>query len=115
MRTIRSLVLAALLVGGGLFLAACSSEKTVSQEDVEQEASSQLADQTGESISDVSCPGDLKAEVDETMECDLTLEGDDTVYPVTITVTSVDGDQANFSIEVGDPSGSDTTDTTAAG
>lgn len=114
MRTIRNLFLAGLLVGGGLFLAACSSEKSVSQEDVEQEASTQLAEQSGETISDVSCPGDLKAEVDETMECDLTLEGDDTVYPVTITVTSVDGDQANFSIEVGDPSGG-TTDTTAAG
>lgn len=114
MRTIRNLFLAALLVGGGLFLAACSSEKSVSQADVEQEASSQLAEQTGQAAPDVSCPGDLKAEVDETMDCELTVEGDDTVYPVTITVTSVDGDQANFSIEVGDPAGG-TTDTTAAG
>ena len=112
MRTTRNLLLAALLVGGGLFLAACSGDKSVSQEDVEQEASSQLAEQTGQDAPDVSCPGDLKAEVDETMECELTVEGDDTVYPVTITVTSVDGDQANFNIEVGDPSG-DTTTTTA--
>ena len=29
------------------------------------------------------------------MDCEAHREGDDTVYPVTITVTSVDGDQAN--------------------
>ena len=112
MRTSRHLFLAGAVVLGGLFLAGCSGENAVSQSDVESEAETQLAAQVEGATPDVSCPGDLKAEVDETMECDLTVEGDDTVYPVTITVTSVDGDQANFNIEVGDPSG-DTTTTTA--
>lgn len=112
MRTLRHLFLIGALVLGGFLLAGCSVDKSVSQSDVESEAETQLAAQVDGATPDVSCPDDLKAEVDETMECDLTLEGDDTVYPVTIKVTSVEGDQANFSIEVGDPAGG-TTDTTA--
>ncbi|MBL8777148.1 MAG: DUF4333 domain-containing protein [Acidimicrobiales bacterium] len=111
MRTSRHLLLAGAVALGGLFLAGCSSENAVSQSDVETEAETQLAAQVEGATPDVSCPGDLTAEVDETMECELTIEGDDTVYPVTITVTSVDGDQANFNIEVGDPAGGSTTTT----
>lgn len=113
MRTIRNLFLAGLLVGGGLFLASCSSEKSVSQDDVEQEISTQLGDQTGATITGVSCPGDLTAEVDETMDCQVTTA--DQEVTVTVTVTSVDGDQANFDIEVTDDGSGGTTDTTAAG
>jgi outer membrane murein-binding lipoprotein Lpp len=112
MRNFRNVILVAAVAVGGLLLSSCSSDQTVSQSDVESEAESQLAAQVDGTNPSVSCPDDLKAEVDETMECDLTLEGDDTVYPVTIKVTSVEGDQANFSIEVGDPAGG-TTDTTA--
>lgn len=112
MRTPRFLLVAGAVALGGLFLAGCSGENAVSQSDVESEAETQLAAQVDGATPDVSCPDDLTAEVDETMQCELTIEGDDTVYPVTITVTSVDGDQANFNIEVGDPAG-DTTATTA--
>lgn len=109
MRTIRTLFLAVLLVGGGLLLASCSSEKSVSQSDVEDEVSSQLESQLG-AAPDVSCPDDLKAEVDQTMDCQVTTA--DQTVTVTVTVTSVDGDQANFSIELADDG---STTTTAAG
>ena len=110
MRTSRHLLLAGAVALGGLLLAGCS-ENAVSQSDVETEAETQLAAQVEGATPDVSCPGDLTAEGDETMECDLTGEGDDAVYPGTITVTSVEGDQANFNIEVGDPAGGSTTTT----
>ena len=87
MRTSRHLLLAGAVALGGLLLAGCS-ENAVSQSDVETEAETQLAAQVEGATPDVSCPGDLTAEVDETMECELTVEGDDAVYPVTIRPTS---------------------------
>ncbi|MCB1015595.1 MAG: DUF4333 domain-containing protein [Acidimicrobiales bacterium] len=104
MRTFRALSLVGVLAAGAALLVGCS-EDSVPQADVEAEAETQLAAEVGGTGLDVSCPGDLKAEVDETMECDLTVDGDDNTYPVTLTVTAVDGNQANFDIEVGDPSG----------
>jgi|SRR5690606_7364770 len=96
MRSLRTLILAGAVVAGGLFLASCSGDK-VAQSDVEDEISTQLESQLG-AAPEVSCPGDLTAEVDETMNCEVTAEGE--TLTVTVTVTSVDGDQANFNIEL---------------
>jgi hypothetical protein len=51
---------------------------------------------------EITCPDDLEAEVGATMECTLTAGEDPTEYPVTVTVSSVEGDSANFDVEVGD-------------
>lgn len=51
---------------------------------------------------DISCPDDLEAQVGATIECTLTAGDDPTEYPVTVTVSSVDGDSANFDVEVGE-------------
>lgn len=51
---------------------------------------------------DVSCPEDLKAEVGATTRCTLTAGDDPTRYGVTVTVTSVEGDTADFDVQVDD-------------
>jgi len=48
----------------------------------------------------VSCPDDLEAEVGATTRCTLSVGDDGDEYGVTVTVTSVKGDTANFDVEV---------------
>ena len=49
---------------------------------------------------DVSCPEDLPAEVGAEARCTLTVEGDEGEYGVTVTVSSVEGDTAQFDVQV---------------
>ena len=49
---------------------------------------------------DVSCPGELDAEVGAEARCTVSVEGDPAEYGVTVTVTSVNGDTANFDVTV---------------
>ena len=95
----RKAALAALVLAASTALAGCSS--AVAQADVEDQISSQFEKQIGAPPEDVSCPGDLNAEKGEEMTCTLTTDG--TEYDVKVTVTSVEGDTANFDIEVLDP------------
>jgi hypothetical protein len=92
----------ALVLAAGLAAGCGDDTNTVSQAEVEQQAAAELAAAVGADEPNISCPGDLEAEVGATMECDLSVEGDDAVYPVYVEVTSVEGDTANFSVEVGD-------------
>lgn len=90
-----TLILAALAA-----LAGCSSEKAVSQDDVEKQISTQLTNQVGQRPDDISCPDDLKAEVGTTMTCVLT-DGK-AHYDVAIDVTKVDSGDVSFDIQVAD-------------
>ncbi len=92
----RKTLLALLIAPGLLVLGGCSS--TVAQADVEEQISTQLAEQVGEEPDSVDCPGDLDAKVDTVMECTLTAGEDE--LPVTVTVTEVDGSDVSFDIEV---------------
>lgn len=94
----RRLLLAAPLLA--LALAACGAG-TLEAGTVEEGAADALEEQVG-IRPEVSCPDDLEAEVGATMECTLTAGDDPTEYPVTVTVSSVEGDTANFDVEVGD-------------
>ena len=73
----------------------------VEQAAVEAAVSSQLAAQVGQAPDSVTCPGDLLAEVDEVMECELAV-GPETL-PVTLTVTAVEGGAVDYDIQVGQP------------
>lgn len=88
--------------GAALFLAACGSG-AVPAADVAQSIREQLASEFGDPIDDVpdvTCPGDLPAEVDASIRCTLSdLDGD---YTITVTVTSVDGGKAFYNIEIDD-------------
>ena len=99
--------LAALFVGAAL-LTGCSGSidvgsTTLDQEAVEEEAATQLAETVDNGVvPDISCPDDLDSEVGATMTCELTVEGDTDVYPVTIEVTAVEDGNASFDVQVGD-------------
>lgn len=89
-------------------LAACSGSVStggsIDEAELEQQVSEQLAAQNGDGlVPTIDCPGDLDAEVGARVTCDLTVEGDDTVYPANVEVTKVDGGVASFSVEVGQP------------
>ncbi|MDQ2677876.1 MAG: DUF4333 domain-containing protein [Actinomycetota bacterium] len=87
-----------------IVLAGCSSGPgTLGRAEVESTAAEQLA-ATVESdvVPDISCPGDLEAEVGAAFVCELSVEGDDAVYEVDIEVTEMDGDRAHFDIQVAD-------------
>jgi hypothetical protein len=98
-RSIRPVVLA--VAAGALLLGCSSGEKTIDRAELEQEVSTQLAAQLPDAPTPIiACPGDLDAKVGAKTDCELTVEGDDAVYPVHVQVTSVKGDTAHFDIEV---------------
>lgn len=110
----RRLLLAA-LAGLAVVTAACGAG-AIEESDVEASVATQLAEETDQPEPNIDCPGDLDAEVGATMECDLTVDGDDAVYPVTVEVTSVEDGTANYSVEVGEaPSSGGSDDGTDAG
>jgi hypothetical protein len=94
----RRLLLAAPLLAVGL--AGCGAG-TLEASTVEEGAADALEAQVG-LRPEISCPDSLAAEVGATTECTLTAGDDPTEYPVTVTVTSVDGDRAGFDVQVGD-------------
>src|SRR5688500_13882681 len=97
-----------LLLAGFTLVAAACGAGAVKEADVENAVAAQLAAETDQPEPDVDCPDDLDAEVGATMECDLTVDGDDNVYPVTVKVTSIEDGKANYSVEVGEaPGGGD--------
>jgi Domain of unknown function (DUF4333) len=102
----RALVLVATGCATALLVTGCGGsvsigEKTISKSDVETQAAKQLAAEVNQPEPKVTCPDDLKAEVDAKLECTLVAQGATTQYPVTITVTSVQDGTAKFDIEVG--------------
>lgn len=71
--------------------------KSVKQADAEKTIAEKLTEQFGTAPTSVECPDDLKAKVDESMECDVTAEEGSGVAK--ITVTEVKGSSVNFDIE----------------
>ena len=94
-RRLRLLLAAPFLLAG---LAACGSG-ALAADDVANGAEDALEAEVG-ARPDVSCPDDLDAEVGAEARCTLTVDGDDKEYGVTVTVTSVEGDTANFDVQV---------------
>lgn len=92
-------ILAVMMIGG-LLTAGCT-QNALGQEAVEQEISDRLEQEVGVAPQRVECPGDLEAEVGTTMRCTLTAP-DGSQIGLTVTVTGVDGDTAQFDIQVDD-------------
>jgi hypothetical protein len=95
-RRLRLLVATPLLA---LALAACGG--SLAAGDVAEGAEEALEAEVGVRP-DVSCPEDLEAEVGAETRCTLRVAGDPEEYGVTVTVTSVGGDTANFDVQVDD-------------
>jgi hypothetical protein len=78
---------------------ACGSD-SVSTADLEAEVAAQLEAEVGQAPDSVDCPDGLPAEVGAEVRC--TLTSGDTTYGMTLTVTSVEDDQALFDVVVDD-------------
>ena len=83
-----------------LGLASCGAG-SVDSDDVEDQAETQLELSVGVEP-DIDCEDDLPAEEGATITCALTVEGESDVYDVTMTTTSVEGDTAQFDVQVAD-------------
>jgi hypothetical protein len=75
-----------------------SADPVLVIEDLEERVSTSLTEQVGQAPEDVDCPDDLAAEADAETRCTLTADGQ--TYGVTVTVTSVDGADAQLDIQV---------------
>lgn len=89
-------------------LAGCSGEAGVGEDvldrgELEQNIEEQLAEQFPDAPEPIiECPDELEPEVGATTECELSVDGDDAVYPVAVEVTSAEDGEAKFDIEVGE-------------
>lgn len=79
-------------------LAGCSAG-SVSADEAATLAEDQLEEQVGQRP-DITCPEDLPAEEGASIECELSDDSMEETYGVTLTVTSVDGNNVNFDIKV---------------
>ena len=80
-------------------LASCSSTPVLTADTVASSAEDALEEQIGVRPS-ISCPDDVEAKVGEETRCTLTGGDDPTEYGVTVTVTSVEGKNATFDVQV---------------
>ena len=96
MRTIGSVcAVAALAVAFG----ACGQD-VVEEADVESEVKRVVAEEVGQQPKEIDCPGDLEAKKGEKMTCTL-VAPDGSEVDTFVTVTSAEGGDAKFSVEVG--------------
>jgi len=82
-----------------LALTGCGS--AIEQQELEKQVASTIESQFGVAP-DVSCPGDLEAEVDASTECTATDPETEEEIDLRITVTSVEDDTAEFDIQTVD-------------
>lgn len=80
-----------------LALSACS--ESVPAADLEARVAERITHLTQVEDPQVTCPGDLPAEVDATIQCHF--NDGERVLPVDVTVTGTDGDDVTFDVEVG--------------
>jgi predicted small lipoprotein YifL len=99
---LRTITRSLAFVAGGVALAGCglAGPASVSAADVEEQITEQLTQMVGQAPDDVTCPDDLPAEEGAEMTCVLSAGGE--TIDVAVTVTSVDGDDVNFDIQVAD-------------
>ena len=88
------------LACGAVLLAGCSTGSgSVDRHKVEKEVSDELTKTVGQRPKAITCPGDLKAVEGTKMRCQLEAT-DGTKIGLTLTVTSVKGDNVKFHISV---------------
>jgi hypothetical protein len=91
-----SVASAALLVGTSGCSFSVGGSSTVKKDDVVSAVTKLMTDPSGRKPDKVECPDDLKFEVNATTNCQATAGGKQ--YKIVVTVTKLDGDQANFSM-----------------
>jgi hypothetical protein len=96
--SLATLAAGALLVGCSASADVGDSEPKLSSGKLADTVAQKLADTTGRPKPDVTCPEDLTGKVGTTTRCTLTAD-DGSTLGVTVTVSSVDGDEINFDIK----------------
>ncbi len=95
----RFLAARALMIGGMLAVAGCSQPNVVDRGELESSVKTKLETAVGAKARGVSCPDELNVEAKAKTRC--TLEAmDGTKFGVTVTVTSVKGDDAELDYQV---------------
>jgi hypothetical protein len=96
-----SLVTAALFTITAALLAGCSTPE-ISKSDLEQGAMKQLTANVGKQCPQITCPGNLKAEVGAKVVCSMPIDGK--TYDVNIAVDSIDSSTktAHYAVQVAD-------------
>lgn len=92
-RRVASFPLAIIVLFGS---SACGG--SIQERSLEKNVADQLEEMAGQRPDEVDCPGDLKAEVGADIRCTLTAGGEE--IGLTVTVTSVDGTDAKYEIQV---------------
>ncbi|WDZ91545.1 DUF4333 domain-containing protein [Nocardiopsis sp. HUAS JQ3] len=95
-----------LLSTGCSFEFSIGGPDAVSAEQVAEQSSEMLAEEVGQTPDGFTCPEDLPAEVGAEIRCELTADGQ--TLGVTVTTTSVDGDDVQWDVEVDDAPAGDT-------
>ena len=90
-----------------LSLGACSAEggvgeKVISEAELEAQVAAQLAAEVNQPEPDIDCPGELEADVGAQTMCELSVEGDEARYGVSVQVTKVADGKATFDLKVAD-------------
>ncbi len=94
------------LLGTLALLAGCSGSvdvdigKRVPEDQVERNAQAALSAKVGSQAPPIDCPDDLGAKVGEQLTCTTELDGKP--YDVTVEVTSVEGGDVKFDVQVAD-------------
>ncbi|WP_413809732.1 DUF4333 domain-containing protein [Streptomyces sp. OE57] len=95
-------------VAAGVLLVGCSASVSVEKSTPKLSAdklatvvAEKLAATTGQPKPNVACPEDLVGKVGNTTRCKLTAD-DGSTLGVSVTVSSVDGDQINFDVKADD-------------
>ena len=96
MRMMGLLVCSVALVGCSFSIGGGS----VDAKELEKVVADKLEDLVGQRPDSVDCPEALDAEVDATARCTLTADGQ--TYGLTVTATSVDGEDVGLDIQVDD-------------
>ncbi len=87
-----------LLITGCSFEFSIGGPSAVPADEVAEQSSEMLAEQIGQAPDELTCPEDLPAEVDAEIRCELTHGGES--LGVTITTTSVEGNDVGWTIQV---------------
>ncbi|NMM87550.1 hypothetical protein B2J88_24880 [Rhodococcus sp. SRB_17] len=93
-----TIALAAVLATGACSASVSVGSKQVDKSAVESQITTQLEPKVGKTFEDVTCPDNLDAKVDATVTCTVTMEGSE--YDTIATVTSVDGDNVKFDVNL---------------
>ncbi|TDC53744.1 DUF4333 domain-containing protein [Jiangella ureilytica] len=87
---------AAALVGAALSACSALDDRSVPESDLETAVKQLMEEQSGHPVESVTCDGDLPGEVDASVRCTATVDGE--TVGLTVTATDVDGNDVRYEV-----------------